>query len=403
MSNTIITENLLQRETIRLLDKNSVIMPMANRKYEKSGLDGLLSQGTTVTVQTFPNVTGKFNGTAGAAITNEDFAITSGNLTINKVYQIRTTVPDIEAVQSNLDLRSQLANRYAFALAQVYDKFVASLAVDNANSSNVVDKSSPYSLASSTIYGKVEELRQKLSLQNAFGNAALFVGPKEASNIRQTALFDGFSEGLRYRISQGIASMNGLMGQMAGFDIYETNNLPIRQKVTQATQSSNTETLTFTDGTDTLTFTLVSTIGTTAGNVLLGANAAAQQTNLKTLFDAIGTTTATGVALSAADQEIFKKWQLRISAWDTNVAYFSANTALTVGGTSSADYVMGTQARVMFAMDREAVNMVEQLAKTKITDGDDGFYSNVLLEAVYGGAVIGENAKRIATLDVANT
>jgi hypothetical protein len=46
-------------------------------------------------------------------------------------------------------------------------------------------------------------------------------------------------------------------------------------------------------------FTTVTNIGTTAGNVLLGANQAATLTNLTALINAPETTTATGVALSS--------------------------------------------------------------------------------------------------------
>lgn len=48
-------------------------------------------------------------------------------------------------------------------------------------------------------------------------------------------------------------------------------------------------------------FTTVALIGTTAGNVLMGANQAATLANLVTLINAPETTTTTGVALSAAD------------------------------------------------------------------------------------------------------
>lgn len=48
-------------------------------------------------------------------------------------------------------------------------------------------------------------------------------------------------------------------------------------------------------------FTTVTTIGTTAGNVLIGLDAAATITNLVALINAPSTTTSTGVALSADD------------------------------------------------------------------------------------------------------
>jgi hypothetical protein len=46
----------------------------------------------------------------------------------------------------------------------------------------------------------------------------LFVKPAIASLIRQSSLFDGFREGLDVRKA-------GFVGRMAGFEIYETNNV----------------------------------------------------------------------------------------------------------------------------------------------------------------------------------
>lgn len=51
-ANTIIKENLLVKETIRLLDKKFVILPWANTEFE----DEIKQQGDSVSVQTFPRI-----------------------------------------------------------------------------------------------------------------------------------------------------------------------------------------------------------------------------------------------------------------------------------------------------------------------------------------------------------
>jgi hypothetical protein len=53
-----------------------------------------------------------------------------------------------------------------------------------------------------------------------------------------------------------------------------------------------------------VTFTFVTTIGTTAGNVLRGVSEAATMAALVALINAPGTTTANGVALTAANQAL---------------------------------------------------------------------------------------------------
>jgi len=73
-------------------------------------------------------------------------------------------------------------------------------------------------LTKDTVYAAIESMRVKLSERNAFNQAALFVKPATASLIRQSALFDGFREGLDVR-------KEGFVGRMSGFEIYETNNI----------------------------------------------------------------------------------------------------------------------------------------------------------------------------------
>lgn len=397
MANTIITKALLQKELIRLLDKNQVIAPAANRKYEGE----LKRQGDTVTVQTFPNVSFTHGGTAGADITEGNFAITEESLTADTVNQINIAITNLEEIQSNLDLQSETANRIAFAQGQLYDKAVAQQAVTKANSSNQINLSSPYTKSKTTIIDKIDgEMRVALSEQNAFGNALLYVTPSIASAIRLSGQFDGTSEGLRFRLSQGVPTMNGLMGTISGFLVYETNNIPYRQKLTLGTAPSNGETWTITIGSTTVTVNFVTTIGSTAGNVLIGGSAAATQANLRAAINGSSGAGTTYVEFSAADRAALSAAFVQISAWSSNVAYLTSADSFTLGGTATYP-VAGTLARVIFAMDRDSVHFVEQMNKFDIRVQPQGFRDNILAEIVRGQEVFAENAKRITTLDVA--
>jgi hypothetical protein len=50
----------------------------------------------------------------------------------------------------------------------------------------------------------------------------------------------------------------------------------------------------------------------------------------------------------------------------------------------------------MIMMKEGAVNMVLQVNKTKVSEGTDGFYTNIMVGAIYGLKIFGENAKAIA-------
>ena len=47
-------------------------------------------------------------------------------------------------------------------------------------------------------------------------------------------------------------------------------------------------------------------------------------------------------------------------------------------------------------MKKGSVNAVVQVIETKMTEGTDGFYKNLLAQTVYGMKIFGENAKAIA-------
>lgn len=69
---------------------------------------------------------------------------------------------------------------------------------------------------------------------------------------------------------------NGLVGRYWGFDIIESTSLPWSGELALATQPTDGDTVVFNG----VTFTFKTTLGTTAGNVLIGANANAARTNL---------------------------------------------------------------------------------------------------------------------------
>jgi len=100
---------------------------------------------------------------------------------------------------------------------------------------------------------------------------------------------------------------------------------------TLATNPTNTKTLTLTINGTAVVFTFVSSIGASAGNVLIGATAAATAANLLALLNQPQTTTSTGVALSAANQQLV-----------SYLSYALVGTTLTVSSNNSLAYAPQT-------------------------------------------------------------
>ena len=133
------------------------------------------------------------------------------------------------------------------------------------------------------------------------------------------------------RSFQVISGENALAQQFINLrhDAGGAGNLLVHQQfgaIALPTNPTSTQTLTLTINGTAVVITFVSVIGATAGNVLIGASAAATLTNLLALLNQPQTTTATGLALSTANQQLvsYLSWPLS----GTTITPSSNNTAL---------------------------------------------------------------------------
>lgn len=128
---------------------------------------------------------------------------------------------------------------------------------------------------------------------------------------------------------------NGHVGMFMGFNLYVSNQLPWEGILDLGTNPTDGDTITLLNGvsvkgtSQALTFTFKSTLGSTAGQVLIGASAAATVTNLVNALKAPYTTTSTFIAFTQAN---LTTWQQKLfyncHPVQTNVA--------TLGGASNA-------------------------------------------------------------------
>jgi len=95
---------------------------------------------------------------------------------------------------------------------------------------------------------------------------------------------------------------NGYVRNYFHFDCYDTTNGYWTATLGMATQPTDGDTVTVNGA----VYTYKTTLGSTPGNVLIGGSADAAATNLAALVNAPGTTTAQGVALSTANQNLMR-------------------------------------------------------------------------------------------------
>lgn len=252
-------------------------------------------------------------------------------------------------------------------------------------------------------------MKQALEEQNADTDVILFISPAIASKFRLENILDSADQGLDIRL-------NGEVGRFDGFKVAKTNNLPHVRTLTVDTQVTAGDTFTIagsesqsTSGTGgftarNVTFTFVAAgAAAAAGEIALGATKAATQQNIIDAVNGTGTpAAATYIELAAADRKALSNGFTNLGAFASDkatlrTALYSPATETFTAGTN----VFGADAVLMAAVSQNAISFVGQMDKFKITDAETGFFSRVLQEKVYGGAVLGENAKGIATNEVA--
>lgn len=215
--NTIINPVIFAKEVVRNRDIKNVFY-----KYTNSDFTWELKKAwDTVTVQTLPTLSFA-DWTAWEPITKTDFTITSENLVIDKTKQLRVTLKDIEMTQSNLDLETKVAWRFAEWEARLFDEVVRDqilvTQVADIPAANKLDSWAPITLTKDNAFTAIENLKVALAEQNVTDNIAIFVSPKAASLIRQSWLLDNSDKWLETRVKW-------YMWMISWCEIVETNAL----------------------------------------------------------------------------------------------------------------------------------------------------------------------------------
>lgn len=201
---------------------------------------------------------------------------------------------------------------------------------NNGDLTTTASDTTPITLSSTTVPQMVARMPAKLrrgaKQNNVTSNMVLVVDSYAASDVAQYLL------GKNFDIAESVFK-NGYTGDISNAQVYVSEKL----KSTATLLSAGT----FSDG-DTVTiggvvFTAKTALGVTAGQFLIGANAAASITNLTGLINAPGTTNSTGVALSAADQATISD-DLGLTAVATS------STVMTITGVGSGRLILSETA-----------------------------------------------------------
>jgi len=267
---------------------------------------------------------------------------------------------------------------------------------DNGDLTTLSSSGTPITLSSTTVPQMTTRMNSKLTYRDQIETSTgmlLIVDSYAASDFEE------------YLLSKNIdlaehVFKNGYSGKVKNATLLVSENLTGEAVMSMATQPSDGDTVTIGG----VVFTFKTTLGSTAGNVLIGASADAARVNLTALINTPDTTTSAGVALSAANIALIED-AMNLAATDDA----TANT-MTIVGTGSGRLVVAetfaaggdvwtTNFLHAYYGKEGAIDLVVQdLSSVDMRDTDDRRGTNVFSSYLAGIKTFADGAKQF--LDV---
>lgn len=239
------------------------------------------------------------------------------NLTINFIKGTTFPLANLEKIQAGPLNPGEVAGReVAIKVATALDAFILGETVnafavfDTGNLTTMAPSGVPITLNSTTVPQIVTRTEARLRANNvSMMDLCWVLDPYAISDIAQYPIGKDIT-------AENVTFRNGLKGNIYGAEVYLSNNLTGEATLVYTGSHVNNQALTING----VTFTAVTTIGSTAGNFLASASDSTTGiTNLAALLNAPGTTNANQVALSAADQATINALNITATATSTTV------------------------------------------------------------------------------------
>lgn len=200
------------------LDKALVYGNLVNRDYEGD----IRQQGDTVKINQIADITVR-DYKKGTDITIDDVDGTPTTLTISQDKYFAFKVEDVDAAQANVNLVDAAMARASYAMRDVVDQYIASFYVSAGVTTGLGDDTTPLSITSATkAYEYLVDLKGALDDANVPADGRFVVVPSQ---------FYGYMLKDSRFVAAGTQKTdtvltNGYIGQAAGFQIYQSNNVP---------------------------------------------------------------------------------------------------------------------------------------------------------------------------------
>ena len=322
--------------------------------------------------------------------TQQDLIGTDEYLDIDQSKEISFAIDEVDWIQMKYDLENSYVERAAYRLANDIDGKVLS-EVSNANvtcDASDLGSSGDIALSTSNCLNAIMTAGAKLTANGCEMDKtwALVVSPKTASIIAQTVAQDWFS-------LADLALKNGYAGNFAGYKVYSSNNVSHARTISF---SSVVATDAITVGG--VTFTFVSSIGTTPGNVLVGANDAASLANLAAAINGGAGAGTNYVEVSASDRAKLKGARLNL---DSSTGALTSAGAVVVS-TEDTTITVGNATEHALLCRPGAIDLVMQqnidVRKTPLPKQKADYF---IISTQYGVKTFSEGEERMVDIKIA--
>lgn len=219
MAITTFIPELWSARLLYALEKSHVATALVNRNYEGQ----IANVGDTVHINTIGAITVNDYTRNTDMDAPETLATTDQALVIDQAKSFNFQVDDVDNVQAAGDLIDTAMGRAAYALADVSDAYLLSTIASGTDAGNTIGAvSSPIALTASNVYENIVKLRTKLDKANVPVNGRTIVIPPDVYALL-------LNDTTHFAIVQPATGenmiVNGLVGRIAGFDVYMSNNV----------------------------------------------------------------------------------------------------------------------------------------------------------------------------------
>lgn len=218
MAVTTFIPELWNARLLYALEKAHVATNLVNRNYEGE----IRNHGDTVHINTIGAITVKSYAKNTDIDAPETLATTDQTLVIDQAKYFNFQVDDVDKVQAAGELVDTAMGRAAYALADVSDAYLLGVIAAGAAAGNTIGSAAaPVALTASNVYENIVKLKTKLDKANVPNTGRTIVVPPDVHSL--LLLDDRFAKSTATAGQEAL--INGLVGRIAGFDVYMSNNV----------------------------------------------------------------------------------------------------------------------------------------------------------------------------------